>query len=115
MPDLKDFALCDIDWDLTPEHAVTMYLEWGNNDWHSQYPPVRSKVDTSRYFVVDSWQRPPVVRLVRRNSEQCEDLFEMSLPEDLLEDFYAAHGNWRGISAPTPALKDWLKRALGQG
>ena len=29
MPDLKDFALCNIDWNLTPEHAVTMYLEWG--------------------------------------------------------------------------------------
>jgi len=42
MPQLKDFALYDIDWNLTPEHAVTMYLEWGNNDWHSEYPPVRS-------------------------------------------------------------------------
>ena len=72
MPDLKDFALCNIDWNLTPEHAVTMYLEWGNNDWHAEYPPVRSKEDVSHYFVVDSWQDPPVVRLVRRNSERAE-------------------------------------------
>ena len=36
MPTLKDFALCPIDWNLTPEHAVTMYLEWGNNDWHAE-------------------------------------------------------------------------------
>ena len=34
MASLKDFSTLDISWDLTPEHAVTMYLEWGNNDWH---------------------------------------------------------------------------------
>ena len=37
---LQDYALYDISWNLSPEHAVTMYLEWGNNDWHSEYPPV---------------------------------------------------------------------------
>ena len=66
---LQDYALYDISWNLSPEHAVTMYLEWGNNDWHSEYPPVRSKEDVSHYFVVDSWGKEPVIRLVRRNSE----------------------------------------------
>ena len=62
---LQDYALYDISWNLSPEHAVTMYLEWGNNDWHSEYPPVRSKEDVSHYFVVDSWGKEPVIRLVR--------------------------------------------------
>ena len=53
MTSLKDFSLYNIDWNLSPEHAVTMYLEWGNNDWHSEYPPVRSKDDVSHYFGVD--------------------------------------------------------------
>ena len=66
MASLKDFSTLDISWDLTPEHAVTMYLEWGNNDWHSEYPPVRSKDDMSNYFVVDTWGREPVIRLVQR-------------------------------------------------
>lgn len=114
MAELKDFSLHHIDWNLTPEHAVTMYLEWGNNDWHSEYPPVRSKDDVSHYFVVDSWQSPPLVRLVRRNSEQAEDLVTFPLPQDFLQDFHDAHGQWRGISAPTPAFKAWLKRQLGQ-
>ncbi|SDF91489.1 DVU0772 family protein [Desulfovibrio legallii] len=114
MAQLKDFALYDIDWNLTPEHAVTMYLEWGNNDWHAEYPPVRSKDDVSHYFVVDSWQDPPVVRLVRRNSEQAEDLIVVPLPQNLLADFYQAHGHWRGVSAPTPAVKAWLRHELGQ-
>ena len=66
---LQDYALYDISWNLSPEHAVTMYLEWGNNDWHSEYPPVRSKEDVSHYFVVDSWGKEPVIRLVRRNAQ----------------------------------------------
>ena len=114
MPTLKDFALCPIDWNLTPEHAVTMYLEWGNNDWHAEYPPVRSKEDVSRYFVVDSWQDPPVIRLVRRNSESAEDLVTVLLPPELLADWREANGGLRGVSAPTPAIKAWLKRELGQ-
>ena len=114
MSSLKDFSLCHIDWNLSPEHAVTMYLEWGNNDWHAEYPPVRSKVDVSHYFVVDSWQEPPVIRLVRRNSEQAEDLVTVPVPEDLLPDYRQAHGHWRGISEPTPRLKDWLRQELGQ-
>lgn len=114
MAELKDFSLYNIDWNLSPEHAVTMYLEWGNNDWHAEYPPVRSKEDVSHYFVVDSWQSPPCIRLVRRNSEKAEDLLVMPMPEAFLEDFHNAHGAWRGISEPTPALKNWLKSQLGQ-
>ena len=44
---LSQFSDLIIDWNLTPEHAVTMYLEWGNNDYSAEYPPVRSKNDVS--------------------------------------------------------------------
>ncbi|WP_297260642.1 DVU0772 family protein [uncultured Desulfovibrio sp.] len=114
MSSLKDFALYDISWNLSPEHAVTMYLEWGNNDWHAEYPPVRSKEDVSYYFVVDNWGEKPVVRLVRRNSENAEDLISVPLPDALLEDFQAVHGTCRGISEPTPAIKNWLRHEMGQ-
>ncbi|MDD6181783.1 MAG: DVU0772 family protein [Desulfovibrionaceae bacterium] len=114
MKSLRDFSLCDIDWNLTPEHAVTMYLEWGNNDWHSEYPPVRSREDVSHYFVVDSWSGKPLLRLVRRNSEHAEDLLTMPLPPEMEADFRREHGQWRGIAAPTPAIKQWLRTELGQ-
>lgn len=111
---LKDFELFDIDWNLTPEHAVTMYLEWGNNDWHDEYPPVRSVNDVSYYFVVDAWKEPPVIRLVRRNSERADDLFTMPLPEELEQEFRLFNGHCKGIAAPTPSIKSWLKSQLGQ-
>ena len=112
MADLKTIRHYDIDWNLTPEHAVTMYLEWGNNDWHSEYPPVRSKDDYSNYFVVDTWQDNPMVRLVRRNSEAATDIVSVPLPETLQEDFKREYGKLKGIFSPTPAIKAWLKAEM---
>lgn len=112
MSDLKAVSNYDIDWNLTPEHAVTMYLEWGNNDWHAEYPPVRSKDDYSHYFVVDTWQRKPVIRLVRRNSEAAVDLVEVPLPEALYDEFSREYGNLKGIFSPTPGIKAWLRAEM---
>ena len=80
---LKEFTRYVIDWDLAPEDAVTLYLEWGNNNWHAEHAPVRSKEDFATYFVVDAWPSSPVVRLVRRNSEEAVDLLTLALPPDL--------------------------------
>lgn len=110
--ELSRFSTLPIDWNLTPEHAVTMYLEWGNNDWHAEYPPVRSKDDVSHYFVVDTWGPGPVIRLVRRNSEQAEDLVTLPLPEELLPGFYEQNGRNKGIYTPTDAIKEWLKKEM---
>lgn len=111
---LAAFSLHQIDWNLSPEIAVTLYLEWGNNDWHAEHPPVRSRTDVATYFVVDAWQEPLQVRLVRRNSENAEDLVIVPLPEDLVQVFRAEYGSLKGVFEPLPAIKDWLKKELGQ-
>ncbi len=110
---LKPFLHLDIDWNLTPEHAVTMYLEWGNNDWNAEYPPVRSKSDVSRYFVVDAWEETPMIRLVQRNSEKAEDLISFPMPDELLPQFRQEHGVTKGMYAPSEEVKNWLKKAMG--
>ena len=61
-----------IDWDMTPEEAVRLYLEWGNN-WARGNYVIRSKKDVTHYFVVNTW-RKPVVYLIRRNSDEAEEL-----------------------------------------
>ena len=114
MMQLQPFADMPIDWDLTPEHAVTMYLEWGNNDWNSQYGPVRSKSDVSTYFVVDTWSGNPMIRLVRRNSEEAVDLIAFPMPEHLLPWFKEENGNLKGISAHEGPVKAWLKETMNQ-
>ena len=40
MGSLSQYRNLDIDWTMTPEAAVTMYLEWGNNSWHASHRPV---------------------------------------------------------------------------
>jgi len=114
MSNLSQFSDLQIDWNMSPEHAVTMYLEWGNNDYHAEYPPVRSKSDYSTYFVVDTWGDQPVVRLVRRNSEAAIDLIEVPLPPRVANTFLAEYGDLKGLFEPTPEIKKWLKRELDQ-
>ena len=92
---LAAFADQQIDWNLTPEMAVTLYLEWGNNDWRSEHPPVRSKSDVATYFVVDA-------------------LVTVPLPEPLVKAFRDAYGSLKGVFEPLPVIKDWLKKELGQ-
>lgn len=111
---LAPFRYEVIDWDLSPEMAVTLYLEWGNNNWHAAYPPVRSRSDVATYFVVDAWHRPPQIRLVRRNSEQADDLVSFALPEPLATLFYEEYGDLRGVFEPLPAIKDWLRHMLDE-
>ncbi len=110
--ELNEFKDLVIDWDLTPTDAVTMYLEWGNNNWHGQHQPVRSKHDYSVYFVVDNWEDPPTVRLVRRNSEEAVDLAVVDLPEVLLQDWRREQGGLKGVFEPTPEIKRWLRNQL---
>lgn len=109
---LAPYRYESIDWNLSPEMAVTLYLEWGNNDWNAEYPPVRSRHDVATYFVVDAWHRPPLVRLVRRNSEQAEDLAAFELPADLAALFYAEYGDLKGVFEPLPGIKDWLRALM---
>ena len=56
---LKAFSSLPIEWNLDPADAVTLYLEWGNNDWRAEHPPVRSKDDFAHYFVLDNWTDHP--------------------------------------------------------
>jgi hypothetical protein len=98
-----------IDWDMTPEDAVTLYLEWGNNSWHAAHKPVTSKNDFSTYFVVNTWSGTPEVTLVRRNSEEAVELAAFTLPEPLARQFMEENGGNKGIYAPTEAIKQWLR------
>lgn len=109
---LRCFADMPIDWNLSPEDAVTLYLEWGNNNWRGEHPPVRSKDDVATYFVVDNWSAKPRVRLVRRNSEEAVDLVTLPLPPDLERAFLAEYGGLKGVFEPTPAIKNWLRQEL---
>ncbi len=112
MKSLREYSHLDIDWDLAPEDAVTLYLEWGNNNWRSRHGPVRSDTDTSVYFVVDTWEEAPVIRLIQRNAADSRELVSLPMPGHLLPSWRREHGNAKGVFAPGPEVIAWLKNEL---
>lgn len=108
-PDLID----EIDWDMTPEEAVRLYLEWGNN-WASGNYVIRSKDDETVYFVISTWKEPPVIYLIRRNSEEAKEIAVINMPDGIKTQFMRENGNLKGVYAVEGVVKDWLKRELAQ-
>ncbi|MFP4040475.1 MAG: DVU0772 family protein [Desulfosudaceae bacterium] len=105
--------LNEIDWEMTPEEAVRLYLEWGNN-WAGGNYVIRSKNDVSHYFVVNTWKEKPRVFLVKRNSEMAEELAEFELPEAIRAKFLDSVGHQKGVFAIAGPVREWLKHELGQ-
>jgi hypothetical protein len=102
----------DINWEMTPEEAVTLYLEWGNNWSHGKHL-VRSKNDISHYFVVNTWEDPPHIYLVRRNSDEARDLARIDIPLPLRNRFLDEVGHNKGVYAINEEIRAWLEEALG--
>lgn len=108
--DLK--LINEIDWEMTPEKAVSLYLEWGNN-WNHGIKMVRSKDEAAYYFVVYSWEDGPRVHLVRRDGNGAEELAIIDLPPEVSERFLHEWGGHKGTYALTQDVESWLKDELG--
>lgn len=100
-----------IDWEMTPEEAVRLYLEWGNN-WAGGNYVIRSKEDETHYFVVNTWKESPVIYLIRRNSEDAEELAKIDMPSDLKKQFIKANGRSKGVYSIEGKVKNWLQEQL---
>lgn len=101
----------EIDWKMTPEEAVRLYLEWGNN-WAGGNYVIRSKNDVTHYFVVNTWKEKPRVFLVKRNSEMAEELAEFSLPPEIKDEFMKSIGYQKGVFPIKGMVEKWLKQEL---
>ena len=100
-----------IDWNMTPEEAVRLYLEWGNN-WAGGNYVIRSKDDITHYFAVNTWEENPIIYLIRRNSEEAVELARIEMPDDLKARFLEVNGNLKGVYSIEGEVKEWLKKQL---
>jgi hypothetical protein len=106
----RQSALIDeINWEMTPEEAIRLYLEWGNNWARGDGYVIRSRDDFTTYFVVNCWSRPYYIYLIRRNSEQAEELARFELPARFEKDVCEL----KGVYALDADIQAWLKRELG--
>lgn len=113
MGQLQAFKDLLIDWEMTPEDAVAIYLEWGNNGYRGGYQnAVRSKGDDSNYFVINTWNDKPTVSLVYRNSDGAEELATLLLPEKLAENFLSGVYHHKGVYPVNLEIKQWLESEL---
>lgn len=97
-----------IDWDMTPENAVRVYLEWGNIYARGDASRVKSKEDHTIYFVVNCWDKPYYIYLLKRNSQEALELAKIKLPKR----FEKPICELKGIYAVEDDLKEWLKKEL---
>ena len=100
-----------IDWDMTPEEAVTLYLEWGNNPANGRRR-IMSKNDVSYYFVVDTWTEPAKIYFIRRNSEEAVELAVIDMPEGLRERFLESVSHLKGVYPVNDEVRSWLAEQL---
>jgi hypothetical protein len=98
----------EINWEMTPEEAVRLYLEWGNNWARGDGYVIRSKDDYTQYFVVNCWSKPYHIYLIRRNSEEAVELAKFELPEK----FEKPVCELKGVYALEGELKTWLMKEL---
>lgn len=107
----KDRKLVNsIDWAMTPEKAVEMYLEWGTG-WIRGNDFVSSADDESFYFVIFDWEtEPPVVTLLHRTLEGADELAKIEVPKELFDASCKEGGMRPGGTVHTlnRKLKEWV-------
>ena len=102
----------EIDWEMTPEKAVDMYLEWGAG-WTRGHDFVSGN-DQSIYFVIFDWEESPMVTLIKRDMRGAEELAKIPVPADLFFEACAEDGMRPGgtVHRLNQKLKKWLSEEL---
>ncbi len=105
---LNPQLISKIDWHMTPEKAVEMYLEWGTG-WIRGNDFVASENDETYYFVLFDWEAPLVI-LIKRTVASAEELAKVPVPPELFEAAWKDDGIRPGGSVHK--LNDDLNRYL---
>lgn len=100
-----------VNWEMTPEEAIALHLEWGPLRDLSYYNSRDSNNETV-YFVINTWKTPPIVTLVKRKGFDSEDLATFHLPKRLEERFMASVGYQKGVFAVEGEVREWLQKEL---
>jgi hypothetical protein len=108
----KDLNLVNsVDWEMTPEEAIALHLEWGPLRSQAYYNS-RDNDNETVYFVINTWKKPPILTLVRRKGFDSEELGNFKLPQNLENEFMMGIGQYKGVYAVEGNIRDWLKREL---
>ncbi|CCK78424.1 MULTISPECIES: DVU0772 family protein [Desulfobacula] len=108
----KNYDLINsVDWDMTPEEAIALHLEWGPLRSQAYYNS-RDNSNETVYFVINTWKKIPILTLVRRRGFDSEELGTFKLPQNLEKEFMNGIGKYKGVYAVDGNVRDWLKKEL---
>jgi hypothetical protein len=62
--------------------------------------------------VVNTWDKPPKIYLIRRNSEEAVELAIIDMPEGLRNRFLESVAHNKGVYAINEEVKVWLEAEL---
>ncbi len=100
-----------VDWNMTPEEAIALHLEWGPLRDLSYYNS-RDNNNETVYFVMNTWKKKPFITLVRRKGFDSEEIASFPLPRKLEEQVIRTEGKHKGVYAVEGEVRDWLKKEL---
>ena len=100
-----------VDWNMTPEEAIALHLEWGPLRDLSYYNS-RDNDNETVYFVLNTWKKPPIITLVRRRGFDSEELATFRLPEKLEQKVINSEGQHQGVYAVEGEVREWLRKEL---
>jgi hypothetical protein len=100
-----------VDWEMTPEEAIALHLEWGPLRSQAYYNS-RDNDNETVYFVINTWKKQPILTLVRRRGFDSEELGNFKLPKSLETEFLQGIGKYKGVYAVEGSVRDWLKKEL---
>ncbi|MBF0467290.1 MAG: hypothetical protein HQK61_00140 [Desulfamplus sp.] len=98
-----------VDWDMTPEEAIALHLEWGQLRGQAYY---RDHNNETVYFAINTWKKPPIVTLIKRKGFDSEELSTFRMPKKIENKFIESHGKHKGVFAVDGEVREWLKKEL---
>ena len=100
-----------VDWNMTPEEAIALHLEWGPLRSQSYYNS-RDNDNETVYFVINTWKKTPILTLIRRKGFDSEEVGNFKLPQNLEAEFMQDMGKYKGVYAVEGKVREWLKKEL---
>ncbi len=107
LKEIDQKTIDDIQWEMTPEEAIALHLEWGPLRSQAYYNSRDSDNETI-YFIINNWKPKPQLQLLRRKGFDMDTLGRFEIP-DKLAVFY---GELKGVFSLNKETQNWIKTQL---
>jgi len=95
-----------IDFDITPDEAIALHLEWGQLRSQKYY---NTSSDSTFHFCINTWGKKLELNLVKRKGFDSWVIGIFDVPSIYIDKFWV---KYKGVFSITDELKNWIKDEL---